>query len=332
MSSVKVISGRIAYVDSCQKWLVRGSRLEEHSIGANSCINRHALPVGPIARISMDVPVLSRLQRSGVHHVVPSPFGAMVFANRDTYIVRNGEVSQCGQVVGSRPLCVCFHKGRFYYGEYRNNRERTPIRLWRYRPGESAWEPCWMFSSIRHVHGVFHDPWTDTLWVTTGDEDKESGVWVSEDGGRRLDRVVGGSQQFRVVQLVFTEDYVYFGSDAPNEENYLYRMSRCGTSIEQLASVGSSVFYGCAVGDTICFSTVVEPSVVNQGRDAVVWRSEKGEQWYPFMRFRKDVLPMKGFQYGQVLFAGGDGGGNTLCLTPMSTYGNGRTWIIDLSK
>jgi hypothetical protein len=218
---------------------------------------------------------------------------------------------------GSRPLVLCRRGDRVYYGEYRNNPERSPVGVWRSDDGGASWSRAWTFQGIRHVHGVFHDPYDDQLWVTTGDRDGESGLWRTGDDFRTLERVAGGCQALRVVQLLFTPAGIVFGSDAPGEGNHLYRLARGSDQIRQRQAVGGPVFYGVQVGDVLVLATVVEPSRVNRGREAVVWLSKDGgESWRPGMSFRKDRLPARLFQYGQVLFPAGPGSGGTLWLTP----------------
>lgn len=140
-----------------------------------------------------------------------------------------------------------------YYGEYRSNSEREPVHIWSLEKDGRKWKSVWHFENIRHVHGVFHDPYTDSIWVTTGDMDQEAGIWRTDDRFISLCRVVGGSQQLRAVQLLFNKDYVYFGSDTPDEKNFIYRMDREGKNLENLTPVGSSVFYGCKVGKKLFF-------------------------------------------------------------------------------
>jgi hypothetical protein len=164
---------------------------------------------------------------------------------------------------------------------------------------------------------VYHDPYEDALWVTTGDEDAEVGLQRTRDDFRSLERIAGGSQTLRVVQLLFTPDAVLFGSDAPSEVNHLYRLDRRSGAIRAVQAVGSSVFYGAQAPEICAFGTMVEPSEVNRSREAVVWLSKDGgDSWHPGMAFPKDWLPPRLFQYGQVLFPAGPGDGNTLWLTP----------------
>lgn len=177
-------------------------------------------------------------------------------------------------------------------------------------------------NGVRHVHGIFVDPYSSNLWVTTGDENDESAIWRSTDGFRTVERIISGSQQTRVVGLLFTKDHIYFGSDSERESNYLWRLERNTLKTEMLCYVDGSVLgAGYACGG-MCFSTAVEPSNANSSKSAALWWSRDGEQWTRLRSFKKDVWPMRLFQYGQIMIPAGPGHPNYLWATPFATEGD----------
>src|SRR5699024_7348659 len=115
--------------------------------------------------------------------------------------------------------------------------QREPVYVWAGSLEGTQWEPAWRFEDVRHVHGVFHDPYSSSIWVTTGDTDHESAIWNTGDSFQTLQRVAGGSQQYRAVQLLFTPEYIYWGSDGPDVINHLYRLNRNTGAVETLVSV-----------------------------------------------------------------------------------------------
>jgi hypothetical protein len=263
--------------------------------------------------------------RAAVHHVVELDADQwLVFGFGSIYRVdvNARRAYQVAELVGSRPLRILETSESVYYGEYRSNPERSPVHIWTARNGGARWEAVWTFTNVRHVHGVFRDAYSGDLWITTGDEDHESALWVTKDEFGSVDRVFGGNQQSRVVQLLFTEEHVYFGSDAPGEPNYICRYHRAGGDAERLQPVGGPVFYGCRVGNSLFFSTVCEPGA-KVPRTAQLWRSDDGVSWRVFAEFPKDIWPMKLFQYGQVLlpeYVGNEH--HALWFTPFATSGD----------
>jgi len=331
-SVIDWIPGRTLYVDAEQIYLSRGNRLlystDAGCHWADWVILQRAFP----KRIAVYIEPIARLLRLGMHHLVFSGSDGVLVADKDTYNCRAKSLKPLGPLYGSRPMALCATDDGIYYGEYRSNPERSAVHIWRWKQGDSGWIPTRKIIGVRHVHGIFHDPFTHTLWVTTGDDNSEAAIWRTDDNFASLKRVVGGSQQYRAVQLLFTDEHVYFGSDTPDEPNHLYRMDRNGSKLECMASVGGSVFYGTKVGESLFFSTAVEPSAVNKVRYAQVWRSDNGRDWSRFLSFKKDFFPMKYFQYGQVLFPSGPGDGRHLFCTPFATEGHGKSVIIDLKK
>ena len=330
MSETKIIQGRVLYCDATSIYCARGRRILVSEDGGESWRDWTWLPSRYMDRAAVAVPLLARLLRKGIYHLAFSDGVAVAIANKQSFSISGGAVTCLGPLVGSRPLVLCHSDGVFYYGEYRSNMERSPVYVWKWQEGAESWSPVWQFEDVRHIHGVFHDPYTGALWVTTGDNNNEAAIWRTEDGFSTLNQVAGGSQQLRAVQLLFTKDYVYFGSDAPQEKNHIFRMNREGTNIECLVRVESSVFYGDKVGDSLCFSTAVEPSLVNTTRCVGVWCSRDGSNWKKLLKFRKDIWPMGYFQYGQVLFPAGPGDGRHLYCTPFATKGHGRTFVVNL--
>lgn len=267
------------------------------------------LPLTIAQRVKSMGRLQRRLWRAAVHHVVPLSDGALVvFAGHRIYrIDPAGRCAGVSPLRGSRPLRVCIDRGIVYFGEYRANRERSPVHVWASRDGGATWTPVHRFMRARHVHGVFADPHEDALWVTTGDLDREAAIWRTDDGFRAIERVAGGSQQTRAVQLLFTRDYVFYGSDAPAEPNYLYRLRRRDGAIERLQPVEGPVYYGCATGGRLFFSTACEPDTLRRTRDVAVWMSADGERWRRLAGFRKDRWPARIFQHGHVLLPAGPG-------------------------
>ena len=295
----------------------RGRTLYQSEDGGSTWRPWISLPV-PRTWAALAAPrLLRRVARAHVYHVLPvGGRRFVVFGLRHIFTIDAEPPVIVAQtrLRGSRPLSVAVAGESVYYGEYHSNADRAPMRIFRSNDGGERWEAVWEFNNVRHVHAVCYDRFTDTLWATTGDDDEEAGMWVSSDKFSTVQRVAGGSQQLRVVELVFTEDFVYFGSDTPRERNFLCRMERDGSNREQLCAVEGSVFYGRSSNGRLYFSTVCEPSTVNPPKAATLWSSADGRSWAPTVRVRKDVWPLKLFQYDQIHL-------------PRGAFESGTVWI-----
>jgi hypothetical protein len=263
-----------------------------------------------------------RLTRSHIHHVLPVDSNKLiVFASKKIFYININKKSIITEknISGSRPLCVTTFGDYVYYGEYTSNPERKPIRLFRSKPPYTDWEIVKKFTNIRHIHGVFEDPFTNSLWITTGDQDQESWIHQLSDETFEPSFSIGGSQMYRAVSLVFTEKYIYFGSDAPAEKNYIIRFKRGDSRAEKLTEVGGPVFYGCSLHNQLFFSTVCEPSKVNRTDAVELWHSFNGNEWSKALEIEKDIWNMKFFQYGQLLFPKGPGDKKHIRLSSLAT-------------
>lgn len=268
------------------------------------------IPIAKINAFASRIRLVSRLRRQSVNHINCFKDRLVVIAFNHIWCLNSTDGELMGppaRVEGSRPLALCVTPHGLYYGEYRNNAERRAIRLFHSEDGVK-WEEVRRFDGIRHIHGVYYDQYANKTWVTTGDLDDESGIWCSSDGFDTVERVVSGSQRARAIPLLFSERYVFFGTDAPDEVNNICRLDRRSGIVERLAEVDGPVFHAAQAGEHMLFSTAVEPSRVNLSRDAVLYRSKDGERWTPVARRTKDRWHMKLFQYGQLMLPSGING------------------------
>jgi hypothetical protein len=334
LKPVRRVRGTVRYVSGHTVLLARGFSLYRSQDSGSNWERIQPLPAPKHHVLAGHVPALRRLLRCEVHHWQP-------LKNGQHLIIAAGHVyrgtglnawRRVSSIVGKRPLALArTPEGGLFYGEYRNNRERSPVSVWASEDEGSTWRRAWTFDRVRHVHGVFHDPWENSMWVTTGDEQDESGLWRTRDSFRTLELVAGRSQEFRVVQPLFLPAAVLFGSDEPGRNNFLYRLERKTGELRRIQPVGGPVFYGVSNGASCFFATVVEPEAANHDGYAHVWASsDEGCSWRKILSFRKDVLPPRLFQYGQVLFPAGPGAEGRIWLTPYATNGDQVSLLYDL--
>jgi len=301
MQKSSIIKGRVMYCDSTAIYRALGNKIllsKDNGANWSSWANLAGGFEGGFLKSALGPSLVKRLLRRGIHLLTVTPNGlGVVFANNESFSIDEGKVTNLGKNVGSRPLALCQVDGCFYYGEYRRNPERTATHIWKWQKGDLGWSPVWKFDDIRHVHGVYFDEYTGSLWVTTGDFDSEVGIWRTDDKFDTLIKVAGGTQQLRAVQLLFTQEHIYYGSDAPDEKNFIYRLDRSTGTTETVCAVGGPVFYGCKVGDDLYFSTAVEPSKVNTSRKSEVWRYAESTGWQNIIALEKDFYSMRFFRW-----------------------------------
>lgn len=326
-----MVEGRIVWHDTTCLILANANNLYISNDYGGSFHLAGTIPLSYVSRIKVMNPLGQRLFRFAVSSAVrlnEKVFFLYAFGKCYHWNAKTGAIDCISEPKHtSRPLSFAYDGKNLYYGEYRSNPERSCIALQHSVDGGITWSTYVRYFGIRHIHGVYYDPYDKVLWMTTEDYDDECGIWRSRGLVPEFEKVVGGSQQYRAIQLLFDKDYVYYGTDTPLEKNYICRINRKTKQVASLQAVGSSVFYGCKCGNDLFFSTVVEPSRVNTTKYVELWHSRNRTDWNIIRTWRKDLLSMKYFQYGQILFPNGSCVcGGALWCSPMSVYGGEKSY------
>ncbi len=194
-------------------------------------------------------------------------------------------------------------EGWIYFGEYFMNSDKNPVRIWRVSPDLSQWEIAYQFmaGSIRHVHGIYNDPFTPgTFWITTGDYEDECYIYEIKDRFRTIEKYGDGSQHWRAVNLLFTDAHVNWLTDSNLQQNHACRMKRSTGELELGQNIDCSSWYGCTTieGLHISFTTVERgPAILSDQGSILV--SEDAFQWQKIFSFKKDFYrPVQLFKYG----------------------------------
>lgn len=269
----------------------------------------------------------ARLRRDGFHALVELPDGTLV-AVPPRIIAHlppgaNRFAATFSIPRGTRPLSLASTPdGQVFWGEYFNNPERDAVHIYGSEDGGKTWQIRYTFppKSIRHIHSVTYDPHVNCLWVLTGDLDEECRLIRAAPDFSSVEVVLGGSQQTRAVTLLPFPDAVYFATDSPSEQNYVYRLNRNG-QLHRLSPINSSSFYCANAGGALFFSTVVEPSPVNRDSHASLYGSDDWQNFAVFLSWPRDFLPLRFFQYPNIILPSGGNDADILAITGLAVRG-----------
>ncbi|MEI6604263.1 MAG: hypothetical protein WCP35_03060 [Verrucomicrobiota bacterium] len=146
-----------------------------------------------------------------------------------------------------------------YFGEYFRNKCRTHARIYRSHDNGLTWEVAYVFEPgmIKHIHALQEDPYTGKLWICAGDSDNESMIGWSDDNFSSITVAGQGSQSWRTCQLVFTEDFIYWGADTGSiNSSGIYRMDKGNNALTKIADTHGSIMFGTRLSKgTIVFSS-----------------------------------------------------------------------------
>lgn len=265
----------------------------------------------------------ARLFRDGFHALAVLQSGSITGAVPGAIVTRKPgerEFRQTFKIMrGKRPLHITSVPGGIvFWGEYFDNPARDEVHIYGSHDAGETWSSAYIFpkGAIRHVHNIVFDPWADCLWVLTGDYGNECCILRASFDLSQMEVVIQGNQQARAVAAIPMQDGLYFSTDTPLEQNFIYRLDRNGT-LTKLTTISSSSIYACRVGQHSFFSTMVEPSEANRDRRVRVYaaKSQSPEHWNPVLDWTKDIWPMGLFQYGNAFLPDGNNETSFLAVT-----------------
>lgn len=203
------------------------------------------------------------------------------------------------------------------YGEYPINPSRNPISIYQ-RSIIGIWEKIYTFNgSILHIHNIIPDKSRGCVYILTGDENKESGIWEARNDFKDVKPIVIGSQQYRSCVAFPTKGGLIYATDSPLEKNSLYYLNIERKKTFYLADITGACVFGTEKEGKYYFAADVEPDAslplwkywttykLGKGikdRKVRVYAGNLDEGFKVVAEFEKDNWPYTAFQFGNVLF------------------------------
>lgn len=248
--------------------------------------------------------IVERLTRNNITHVLPLNDDSMlVFFNHKIYkLDHNGIQNEYYIESCRRPVNIYFNytTGRILWGDYltgNNNR----INIYESKDLGKSWEILYTFSRgvIRHVHNIVFDNYRQHFWVLTGDNDQESGIWKTEDF-KDLEPFLVGSQSYRAMSIIPTEEGLLIPTDTENEENYIQFYSYKSSQLMRIQKLDGSAFFAQKINDNYLISTVFEPSKTNKSKYTDLWVSKDLKNWKRIFHLKGDIFASRAFRYPSI--------------------------------
>ena len=195
---------------------------------------------------------------------------------------------------GSKTLNLCVApSGNIYFGEYFQNTDKQAVNIYCSEDNAQSWHIAYTFEAgqINHIHGLFLDPYTNRIWVVTGDRDNECIIGYTEDEFQSFVEVFRGGQEYRTCLLFFYPEQIIFATDSQYIQNKIKKFDRKTLEIIELQEIQGSAVKGGQVGDLSFLSTTVEPSEVNKDQYAHLWVTKDGVHWEERYKAKKDCWP-----------------------------------------
>lgn len=287
-------------------------------------------------RLVSSVRPVQRLLRHMVYNVVKLANGDLFItfaksvgvARRGKYRALAGLTRPCRVLRGG---VASDRDGVLYFGEYLTNARREPMRIYRYNPASGVLDVAHEFAAgtVRHVHGIYSDPYSGELWCLTGDFGSECRMLSSKDGFATHEEFGAGDESWRCVSVQFTKEHVYYATDAEITNNRLYRAERRSGERHVLGELDGPVYYSCARGDALFFAVTAELCPSQRGRSASLWHVDAEGRLNKLVAFEKDVWPVSFFLPGTIHFPNGPEVAEELFFQTVALRGvDGRTFRV----
>jgi len=250
-----------------------------------------------------------RLLRFMVTNVVPLENGEIfVTFDKSVGVIRNNKYESLGGLVRPcrvlRSACAIDGRGDIYFGEYLANDERGEMRVYRYKPGGHSLEVAYAFppNSIKHIHGIYFDKFSNSLLCLTGDNAAECRIIRTRDGFDSTETIGEGDESWRAVSILFDEQAMYYGTDAEFRENLIYGLDRASLERKTLGEVSGTVFYSKQLGDDLFFATTAENAPSQSENVAAIWHISPEGTCEKLTQFHKDRWHGTLFMFGTIHF------------------------------
>lgn len=250
-----------------------------------------------------------RLLRFQVTNMISLKNGELfVTFDKSVGLVSNGKYTELQGLARPcrvmRSACAVDQNGDIYFGEYLANNERGEMRVYKYRIGSDALEIVYTFlpDSIKHIHGIYFDEFTESLFCLTGDDEKECRILQTFNGFKTLETVGQGDETWRAVSLLFDAENFYYGTDAEFRANNIYKVNRKTLERKNLGEVNGTVFYSKKLGGDLFFATTAENAPSQKENVAALWHIGENETCEQLISFEKDRWHRTLFQFGTIHF------------------------------
>ncbi len=235
------------------------------------------------------------------------------------------------RVPGSRPLVTSYRNGSLLFGEYSSNKARHSMSVYS-ASREKVLTKLLELKHIRHIHSITHLSHSEFL-VATGDLDRECSMLKLDIMTGKFETLGSGDQTWRLVQPVVTNNEVWYCTDSPDSQNFLYKLDLDSGRREKMLELDGPVFYMRQVSNFLIFSTVAEPSKTQKNYCSLnVYQRDNHSLGN--LRFCEDLLSPRFFQYSQLLFPeiGCEYSGDEMYFYPRGVVGKRGTFRFSLAQ
>lgn len=268
--------------------------------------------------------------------ILPNRIGFVAICNRHIYIYNDEKnlwaesnmVLNCRNPMYNGVLNV---DGTLYIGEY-GNPNGFGKRILMSQDDGFTWKCAHQFKpdEIRHIHALLWDKYEQKIWIFTGDFNPEPQVFKADREFKEIERVGGGTQQWRACHAIFSERYVDWMMDCPLEDVHHIRYDRESGQIYMGQLFAGPIWFAQQYGDWIYAASAQEIGPSHKDDKIHVYRSKNLENWDEIAVFDYDGWPKRYFRFGIITTARGKD--VMLCCEGIKRYDGKTIWVENEDK
>lgn len=196
---------------------------------------------------------------------------------------------------------ICVTSEYVYYGEYFPNPGRKEVNIFRSKDGLD-WQVIYSFPkrSIKHVHVLQYDTFSNKIWFSTGDANDECVLGFTDLDFQNLTVIGKNSQKWRALEFVFSEDCVYWGMDTPLVQSELLSYNRKSKKVKEISDFDGPIYNIKKLAKGFILATATEGGTGEWDNKAHLWYSSNLYDWEDCISYEKDIFSNL-FGFGRLL-------------------------------
>ena len=273
--------------------------------------------------------LIRRLMRQSFYNVIPLKSGAyFVSYGRQLGLIKDKEYIPFTFIERSfrvlRSAAAIDARGNIFFGEYSSNDDRIPVKIYRYSQDDNKLKIIHEFEagSIRHVHGIYYDNYSKSLFCLCGDIGNENRILRSIDEFKTISQVGGGDESWRAVSVLFTEKYFYYGMDAEHTDNFIIRVDKTDYSRKKIGKINGPVYYSYKHNNILFFAVTAELCPSQPDKYASLYTVDLKDRMERVLDIKKDFFSVKYFLPGSFYFPAGPGVTNKIFINTVALKPN----------
>lgn len=268
---------------------------------------RNELPVRLNKRLCSNARIIARLLRNGITKIAKIGGNRLLICcDREMYLSdldfnsfeRINVPTRFFQLLDNN---ICITKKYVYYGEYFPNNARYKVNIYLTIDGVE-WEKIYSFprKSIRHIHLLQYDPFSDRIWFSTGDLGAECMLGNANHDFSNVEIIGANDQKWRCTEIIFNRENLLWGTEDPSGTNWILSLDRANLNLYKIQEVFGVVYNIIKLGSKYMLITANERGEWDK-RSHIWCASDSTNGWRDCMSFEKDRYPCI-FGFGRLFF------------------------------